>query len=169
LMSSPQVELARKAIEAFINKGKKIEIPSDLPPELKERAGVFVSLHKNGQLRGCIGTFLPTKANIAEEIISNAIYASTEDPRFPPVTSKEMPELDISVDVLTLPEPANISELDPKKYGIIVSCGMKRGLLLPDLEGVDTAERQMDICRQKAGIRENEPVSIEKFCVKRYH
>ncbi len=168
-MSSPQVELAKKAIEAFINKGKKIDIPSDLPTELKDRAGVFVSLHKNGMLRGCIGTFLPTKQNIAGEIIANAIHAATDDPRFPPVEAEEIPRLEISVDVLTLPEPANISELDPKKYGIIVSCGMKRGLLLPDLEGVDTAEQQINICRQKAGIRENEPVSIEKFCVKRYH
>jgi len=169
-MSSPQVELARKAIEAYLNEGKKIEPPRDLSPELKEAAGVFVSLHKKDQLRGCIGTFLPTKASVAEEIISNAIESATRDPRFPPVKKEEIPELEISVDVLTKPETvSNIDELDPKKYGIIVHSGGRRGLLLPDLEGVDTPERQIAICRQKAWIGEDEPIEIQKFRVRRYH
>ena len=169
-MLSPQAELARKAIEAYINEGKKIEPPQELSPELKEAAGVFVSLHKKDQLRGCIGTFLPTKASVAEEIISNAIESATRDPRFPPVKREEIPELEISVDVLTKPEPvSNIDELDPKKYGIIVHSGGRRGLLLPDLEGVDTPERQIAICRQKAWIGEDEPIEIQKFRVRRYH
>lgn len=169
-MSSPQVELARKAIEAYINEGKRIAPPEGLPPEFKETAGVFVSLHKGGQLRGCIGTFLPTKTNVAEEIISNAIESSTRDPRFPPLKKEEVPELEISVDVLTHPEPvANIDELDPKKYGIIVSSAGRRGLLLPDLEGVDTPERQIAICRRKAWIGDDEPIEIQKFRVRRYH
>ena len=169
-MSSPQVELARKAIEAYIKDGKKIVPSADLPAELKEKAGVFVSLHKGGQLRGCIGTFLPTKPNVAEEIISNAIESSTRDPRFPPVKKEELPGLEISVDVLTTPEPVdNIEELDPKKYGIIVHSKGRRGLLLPDLEGVDTPEDQIAICRRKAWISDDEPVAIEKFRVRRFH
>ncbi|MFH1709486.1 MAG: AmmeMemoRadiSam system protein A [bacterium] len=169
-MSSSQVELARKAIESYIKEGKKISPPQELPAELKEAAGVFVSLHKAHQLRGCIGTFLPTKANVAEEIISNAIESSTRDPRFPPVKKEELSELEISVDVLTAPAPvSNIDELDPKKYGIIVHSGGRRGLLLPDLEGVDTPERQIAICRQKAWIGEDEPIDIQKFRVRRFH
>jgi len=169
-MSSPQVELAKKAIETYIKEGKRIAPPPDLLAEMKEQAGVFVSLHKGGQLRGCTGTFLPTKASVAEEIISNAIESSTRDPRFPPVKKEEIPELEISVDVLTRPEPvANIDELDPKKYGIIVHSGGRRGLLLPDIEGVDTPERQIAICRQKAWIGEDEPIEIQKFRVHRYH
>jgi MEMO1 family protein len=169
-MSSPQVELAKRAIEAYIKDGKKIVPPANLPPELKEKAGVFVSLHEKGQLRGCIGTFLPTKASVAEEIISNAIESSTRDPRFSPVTKEEIPELEISVDVLTLPEPVdNIDELDPKKYGIIIHSKGRRGLLLPDLEGVDTPEQQIAICRKKAWIGDDEPIDIEKFRVRRFH
>jgi hypothetical protein len=169
-MSSPQVDLARKAIETYINEGKRLNPPAEIPAELKGTAGVFVSLHKKGQLRGCIGTFLPTKASIAEEIISNAIESSTKDPRFPPVKKDELSELEISVDVLTKPEPvSNIDELDPKKYGIIVHSGGRRGLLLPDLEGVDTPERQIAICRQKAWIGEDEPIDIQKFRVRRFH
>jgi len=167
---SLQVDLARKAIEAYINEGRKISSPPELPSELKETAGVFVSLHKKGELRGCIGTFLPTKGSVAEEIISNAIESSTKDPRFPPVEKEELSELEISVDVLTKPEPvANIDELDTKKYGIIVHSGGRRGLLLPDLEGVDTPEKQIAICRRKAWIGDDEPIEIEKFRVKRYH
>ena len=169
-MLSPQVELARKAIEAYVKEGKKIFPPKDLSPELKEKAGVFVSLHKGDQLRGCIGTFLPTKKNVAEEIISNAIESSTRDPRFPPVTEDEITELEISVDVLTKPQPVlNMNELDPKKWGIIVSSSGRRGLLLPDLEGVDTAEKQIEICRRKAWLGDDEPITIEKFQVRRFH
>jgi len=168
--SSWQVEMARSAIEAYIKENRTIDIPKDLPPEMKDKAGVFVSLHKKGQLRGCIGTFLPTTGSVAEEIIANAIASSTKDPRFPPVTKEEVPELEISVDVLTKPVPVkDITELNAKKYGIIVSSGGRRGLLLPDLEGVDTPQQQIAICRQKAWIEDDVPVAIEKFEVRRFH
>jgi len=130
----------------------------------------FVSLKKKGNLRGCIGTFIPTQENIAQEIIKNAISAAVDDPRFSPVTISELGDLTISVDVLSPPEEiSDISELDPKKYGVIVSSGYKKGLLLPDLEGVDTAEEQVDIARRKAGIYPDEKVKLYRFEVKRYH
>lgn len=148
------VQLARQSIIYYLKNKKRLSLPDNLPPELTEkRAGVFVSLKKNGKLRGCIGTFLPTQDNIALEIIENAISAAVHDPRFSPVTLDEVEKLTISVDILSTPEEVkDISELDPKKYGIIVSHGYKKGLLLPDLEGVDTVEQQIDIARQKAGI-----------------
>lgn len=164
------VQLARKAVELFVKEGKIADPPQVLAEEMKQRAGVFVSLHCNGALRGCIGTFAPTQDNVAKEIIMNAISAATRDPRFLPLDKNELECLDISVDILSPPEPAkDISELDPKKYGVIVSAGSRRGLLLPDLDGVDTPEQQIAICRQKAGISEKEPVQMAKFVVKRYH
>jgi uncharacterized protein, PH0010 family len=136
---------------------------------MKKRAGVFVSIHKHGELRGCIGTFEPAKSNVAEEIIANAISSATRDPRFPPVDASELADLEYSVDILTEPEPIkDIEELDPKKYGIIVESGFRRGLLLPDLEGVDTVEEQIAICRLKAGISYSEPVSLYRFQVRRF-
>jgi len=151
------VQLARQSIVYYLKNKKRLSLPDNLPPELTEkRAGVFVSLKKNGKLRGCIGTFLPNQDNIALEIIENAISAAVHDPRFSPVTLDEVEKLTISVDILSAPEEVkDISELDPKKYGIIVSHGYKKGLLLPDLEGVDTVEQQIDIARQKAGIYVN--------------
>jgi AmmeMemoRadiSam system protein A len=170
-MSSKQVELARATIEKYIKEDKIIAVPKDLPDDLKKKAGVFVSIHKgSGDLRGCIGTFLPTTNSIAEEIIRNAIEASTRDPRFAPIEESELNDLDISVDVLS--EPASVTdikELNAKKYGIIVSSRGRRGLLLPDLEGVDTPAQQISICRQKAWINETDPITIEKFEVRRFH
>lgn len=165
------VQLARQSIFYYLKNKKRLSLPDNLPPELTEkRAGVFVSLKKNGKLRGCIGTFLPNQDNIALEIIENAISAAVHDPRFSPVTLDEVEKLTISVDILSAPEEVkDISELDPKKYGIIVSHGYKKGLLLPDLEGVDTVEQQIDIARQKAGIYVNEDFKIERFEVKRYY
>ncbi|HCL89891.1 MAG TPA: AmmeMemoRadiSam system protein A, partial [Candidatus Atribacteria bacterium] len=120
-------------------------------------------------LRGCIGTFMPTQENIAQEIIKNAISAAIDDPRFSPVTVSELEDLSISVDVLSAPEEVkDISQLDPKKYGVIVSSGYKKGLLLPDLEGVDTAEYQIDIAKRKAGIYPGEKVKLYRFEVKRF-
>lgn len=166
--ASPIVKLARQAVEAYVREGETFQ-PSELVPEMKEKAGVFVSIHKRDDLRGCIGTFEPTTASIAEEIITNAISSATRDPRFPPVTVDELKDLDYSVDVLTSPEPVESrDQLDPKKYGVIVQAGYRRGLLLPDLEGVETVERQIDICRQKAGIGADEPVKLYRFEVKRY-
>jgi AmmeMemoRadiSam system protein B/AmmeMemoRadiSam system protein A len=166
---SEPVELAKKTIETYINEGRIITPPDPLPPIFDKQAGVFVSLHKFGQLRGCIGTFEPAHDNIAEEIISNAISSATRDPRFSPVTADELKQLDYNVDVLTAPEPVDdISQLDPKKYGVIVEKDYRKGLLLPDLEGVDTAEQQIDICRRKAGIMPHEKVQLYRFEVKRY-
>jgi len=163
------VKLAKKTVETYVNEGKTPPPPEELTPEMKAKAGVFVSLHKSGALRGCIGTFEPTQKNVAEEIISNAISSSTRDPRFPPVAPEELEHLEYSVDVLTTPKPVkDKSQLDPKKYGVIVECGFRRGLLLPDLEGVDSVDYQIDICRQKAGIAPDEPVKLYRFEVKRY-
>jgi AmmeMemoRadiSam system protein A len=165
------VALARKSIAYYLQNRKKLPLPDDLPPELiEQQAGVFVSLKKGERLRGCIGTFLPNKDNIALEIIENAISSAIHDPRFSPVTLDEVGSLSISVDVLSAPEEIkNNSQLNPKKYGVIVSCGYKKGLLLPDLEGVDTIEQQIDIARQKAGIYADEDFKIERFEIKRYY
>ena len=166
--ASPLVQLARQAVRAYVREGKRIK-PEKITVEMQERAGVFVSIHKHHDLRGCIGTFDPVESNIAEEIISNAISSATRDPRFHPVTPDELDELDYSVDVLTTPEPVDsVSQLDPRRYGVIVEAGWRRGLLLPDLEGVDTVERQIEICRMKAGIGPDEAVALYRFEVKRH-
>ncbi len=126
-------------------------------------------MKKHGHLRGCIGTISPITNSIAEEVMRNAISAGTEDPRFSPVTEKELPELVYSVDILSEPEPIeSIKELDVKRYGVIVTDGYRRGLLLPNLEGVDTPEQQMSIAMEKAGIRPRQPYSLERFEVVRH-
>jgi len=164
----PVAKLARETVESYIRESK-ISQPKELTPEMQERAGVFVSIHKHGELRGCIGTFEPTKGNVAEEIIANAISSATRDPRFPPIATSELDDLEYSVDILTKPEPVeDASQLNPKDYGLIVESGYRRGLLLPDLEGVDSVERQIEICRLKAGIAADEPVKLYRFQVKRF-
>ena len=164
----PLVKLAKDTIENYVRDGT-IPRPNELTPEMVERSGVFVSLKVGGLLRGCIGTYEPATANVAEEVITNAISSATRDPRFPPVTPDELGDLEYSVDVLTHPEPVKSqAELDPKRYGIIVESGKRKGLLLPDLEGVDTVIRQIEICRDKAGIPSREPVKLYRFEVKRY-
>lgn len=166
---SSYTNLARRSLEHYVLTGKMLETPDNLPRDLSRRAGVFVSLKKQGNLRGCIGTFAPTRPNIAEEIISNAVNAGTGDPRFFPVEADELNELTYSVDILSDPEPVkNIGELDPKKYGIILRKGHRSGLLLPDLEGVDTVEEQISIAKQKAGIKPEEPVEVYRFAVTRH-
>ncbi len=166
----PLVQLARKTIETYVRQRRTIEPPEELTPEMQGRAGIFVSLHdRAGRLRGCIGTIEPAEDNVAQEVIRNAISAATRDPRFPPVRPEELDHLDVKVDVLTEPEPVqSTDQLDPKRYGVIVQCGWRRGLLLPDLEGVDTVEYQVDIARRKAGIGPQEPVQLYRFEVKRY-
>jgi hypothetical protein len=165
----PIAALAKETVETYIREGKRPSPLKNLTPEMKQKAGVFVSIHKLGDLRGCIGTFEAQQRNVAEEIITNAISSSTRDPRFSPVSPEELKDLDYSVDVLTEPEPVeDESQLDPKRYGVIVEAGWRKGLLLPDLEGVDTAEHQIDICRQKGGISPDEPVKLYRFEVKRY-
>lgn len=165
------VQLARKSIVYFLENNRIMTLPEDIPADLTEnRAGVFVSLKKGGRLRGCIGTFLPTQENIAMEITENAVSAATRDPRFPSVSLNEVDLLTVSVDILSQPEEIDdIEQLDPKKYGVIVSSGYKKGLLLPNLEGVDTVEYQVDIARQKAGISSDENYQIQRFEVKRYY
>jgi AmmeMemoRadiSam system protein A len=169
---SVYVKLARNTVAVFAREGKYYEPDFPLPKELTERrAGVFVSIHKNGALRGCIGTIAPTQSSIAEEIRRNAISASSEDPRFSPISADELSQLDYSVDVLGAPEPvADENALDPKKYGVIVSLGRRRGLLLPDLEGVDTVGDQIAIALRKAGIPPSERgnISLQRFLVTRY-
>lgn len=182
------VKLAKQTVEAYVKEGKIIEPPADLPEEfLKRRAGTFVTIQKNGNLRGCIGTYLPTKENIAQEVIRNAIAAATEDYRFGPIEERELSALSYTVYILSKPELVkNIKELNPKKYGIIVKTipitkpngtdvvfnghlSYKSGLLLPDLEGIDTIEKQISIACQKAGIDlRREKIIIYKFTVKKY-
>lgn len=166
----PFVRLARETVESYVTERKLPDVPDWATAEMKqERAGVFVSIHKEGKLRGCIGTFLPTKGNIALEIISNAVSASTRDPRFDPVRPEELKWLEINVDVLSAPEKiSGRDELDVRKFGVIVSCGSRRGLLLPDLDGVDTVDEQVRIAMKKGGIRENEPYTLERFEVIRH-
>ncbi len=168
-MAHALVQLAIDTIRTFVEEGKVISPPATPIDEMKGRAGVFVSLKKHGELRGCIGTFEPTQPNVALEIIHNAVSAATRDPRFPPVQAREISEISYSVDILTKPEAvSDTKDLDPKRYGVIVESGWRKGLLLPDLEGVDTVEYQLSIAKQKAGIGEEEPVKIYRFEVKRY-
>lgn len=167
----PWVKLARRSLETYVKTGQRLtSLPEDLPAEMTtQQAGAFVSLHKNGQLRGCIGTIAPTCDNLAWEIVQNAVSACSRDPRFSPVRPDELDELEYSVDVLGAPEPVDSpAALDPKTYGVIVSCSGRRGLLLPDLDGVDSVEAQLSIALQKGGIRENEPYKIERFKVVRH-
>ena len=166
----PYVILARTSINHYVTSGEIIDTSFvEEKDMLNNKAGVFVSIHKDGDLRGCIGTFLPTRDNIALEIIYNAISAATKDPRFSPITVSELPFLDINVDILSTPEDiSSTSMLDPKKYGVIVSSGFKRGLLLPDLEGVDTVDEQINIAKRKAGINDSEEISLQRFEVVRH-
>jgi AmmeMemoRadiSam system protein A/AmmeMemoRadiSam system protein B len=166
----PYVHLARQALEYHLETGEYMKMPKGLPQEMTTRkAGVFVSLKKHGSLRGCIGTISPVTDSIAEEILRNAVSSGLEDPRFPPVAQEELPELIISVDVLGEPEPiSSTAELDVVRYGVIVSSGRKRGLLLPNLENVNTVDEQVAIARKKAGIYDNEAVRMERFEVVRH-
>jgi AmmeMemoRadiSam system protein A len=168
---SPLVDLAVRAIRSYVETGQVPACPEALPEGMSGCAGVFVSIHtKDGSLRGCIGTFEPTAPSIAHEIIQNACSAASRDPRFPPIVPDELDELEVSVDVLSPPERIySLDDLDPKRYGVIVQAGWRRGLLLPDLEGVDTEEQQVSIALRKAGIAPTEPVELYRFTVQRHH
>jgi len=165
------VQLARESIICYLKTRIMMKQPEHLSVELTQnQAGVFVSLKKEGHLRGCIGTFMPTQNNIALEIIENAVSAATRDPRFPQLTMEEVDFLSISVDILSPPEEvSDVSLLDPRKYGVIVSSGFKKGLLLPNLEGVNSAEYQIEIAKRKAGIFPGEKTQLSRFEVKRYY
>ena len=163
-------KLARRSLEHIIKTGGKLTDTNGLLPELLiNKAGVFVSLHKNGRLRGCIGTIAPSTKCIAEEIIQNAVSAGLSDTRFSPVLEEELPYLSYKVDVLSAPEKIDSpNQLDVKRYGVIVTSGMRRGLLLPNLDGVDTIEEQIEIAKNKAGISKNDEVRLERFEVIRH-
>jgi AmmeMemoRadiSam system protein A/AmmeMemoRadiSam system protein B len=163
------VKLARRSIEHYVKTGQYAALPQELPDEMKQPAGAFVSLHKAGQLRGCIGTIEPRQDNVAKEIFYNAISAAIHDPRFSPVMPDELPALEYSVDVLGQPEAIlSQSELEVHRYGVIVENGTRRGLLLPDLDGVDTVDEQVDIARRKANIGLGEPLKLYRFEVTRH-
>ena len=169
--SDDYVRLARNAVEAYVLRREVLDVPAGLPDEmLTTQAGAFVSIHEHGELRGCIGTIAPTRSSVAEEIIGNAISASTRDPRFPAIKPDELPWLEINVDVLGEPEDIDSEEeLDVKKYGVIVSCGRRRGLLLPDLDGVDTPQQQVEIAMKKGGIHKFEKYKLQRFEVIRHY
>ena len=170
-MSDPYVELARLSVETYVKTGRPAKLPADVPDELlRHRAGAFVSLHEHGDLRGCIGTIAATKPNVAEEILANGISACSRDPRFDPVRPDELDFLEYSVDVLGDAEPiSSPAQLDVKRYGVIVTKGWKRGLLLPNLDGVDTVAYQLEIAKRKAGIHpDDDDVDLERFEVVRH-
>ena len=167
----PLVQLARATIERYVRTGRRLK-PEEAPAPIQGgRAGAFVTIHtaSSGELRGCIGTIEATEDTLAQEVINNAISAATRDPRFPPVAPGELDDLRIDVSVLYPPEPiASVSELDPKVYGVIVRHGWRRGLLLPDIEGIDDAETQVRYARMKAGIGAHEQIELQRFRVEKY-
>ena len=170
--ADPLVALARATVEQYVRTGSVPAAPT-LPSGMPERAACFVSIHtaSTGELRGCIGTIEPVQPTLADEVIENAVSASTRDPRFPAIAPCELDDLSISVDVLFPPEPATVADLDERRYGVIVTQGFKRGLLLPDLEGVDTVEEQIRIACMKAGIDPRggfDRIDIERFEVVRH-
>ncbi|MCR4399999.1 MAG: AmmeMemoRadiSam system protein A [Syntrophomonadaceae bacterium] len=165
---SAPVRWARESLEAYVRSGRRLAPPEPMPEELREPAAAFVSIKKHGRLRGCIGTIQPVRENLALEIRENAISAGTADYRFDPVSEAELEDLTYSVDILGRPEPVeSLDQLDPRRYGIIVRSGRRTGVLLPDLEGVDTVEDQVAIALEKAGISPDEPYRIERFEVRR--
>jgi len=185
----PLVFLAKSAVENYVKEEKIIEPPDSLPVKFYERkTGIFVTIEKDGRLRGCVGTYLPTRPNIAQEVIRNAIAAAKEDYRFGPIQSAELPRLSYTVYILTYPEPVkNKRELNPERFGIIVKTGplafpnekntvfdgitpYKTGLLLPDLSGIDTPEKQISLACQKGGIDpEKEKIFIYRFAAEKHH
>ena len=167
---SPPVRLARESLAYFLETGKYLPVPEPVPEMLKEKKACFVSLKKHGHLRGCIGTIEPVREMLTEEIIENSVSAGIRDPRFLPVTLDELDDIVFSVDVLSKPEKiSSKDELDPMNYGIIVKSGGRSGVLLPNLEGVDTVEKQLDITLSKAGISPKENYTIFRFKVERYY
>ncbi len=167
---NPYVLLAKEAVENYIKEKRVISPTGNLSPEFKKRAGVFVTIMKGKELKGCIGTYLPTQNNITEEIIQNAIAAATEDYRFDPIQKQELDSLSYSVYILKTPVVIkDKNELNPRKFGIIVKTAQKSGLLLPDLEGVDTIDEQISIACQKGGINpRQEKIAIYKFTAQKY-
>ncbi len=161
--------LAREAVERYVRTGLLTEPPPDLPPELRIPGAAFVTLRAHGDLRGCIGTLVPTRLDRAREIIACAVAAATRDPRFPPVGLEDLPALCYEVDLLEPLEPVRgPEELDPRRYGLVVEAGGRRGVLLPDLEGVENVAQQIAIARRKAGLPPGMPADLYRFQVRRY-
>lgn len=166
----PLVSLAIQSVKHHLETGRPLPCPDPLPEEMREQAGAFVSIKKNGLLRGCIGTISPKYSNLANEVIQNAIKAANEDPRFPAIEKRELDQLTFSVDVLTPPEKfEDLTSHDIKRYGLIVRHGDRRGLLLPDLETITTPDQQLKICLKKGGIENSESYELYRFEVKRFH
>lgn len=166
----PLVSLAIHSVKHQLAKGNPLPCPNPLPEEMQRQAGTFVSIKKNGLLRGCIGTIQPRYANLAEEVIHNAIKAANEDPRFPAIEIQELKELTFSVDVLTTPEKIeDTTSLDVKRYGLIVQSENKKGLLLPNLENIKTIDQQLKVCLKKGGIKNTENYELYRFEVKRFY
>jgi AmmeMemoRadiSam system protein A len=165
-------DLARLAVEIFIEDGVRIAPPPQPEGVLARSAGVFVTIKTIGNdLRGCIGTIEPARLKVAEEIIRNAIIAATGDPRFPPVRREELANLTYGVDVLNAAELVRgPDDLDPAIYGVIIESmdGRHRGLLLPRIEGLDTVEKQWRAVHLKAGLTPGASVRIERFTVTRF-
>jgi AmmeMemoRadiSam system protein A len=167
------VVLARETVRRHLKDEPPIYSGAEIDPDESvwaPKRACFVSIKgREGELRGCIGTISPMQPRIDREIMANAISASMRDPRFRPITLDELDDVLFSVDVLSEPEPVkDESSLDPKKWGVILSLGSRRGVLLPDLEGVDTARVQLEIAAQKAGIYNIKDAAIERFTVDRY-
>jgi len=167
----PLTRLAKDAVEEYVRNGRKLILPRELPPEILKPSAAFVCLKKGKELRGCIGTVSPTRSSLGEEVIHNAVNACARDPRFPAVDEDELKDLNYTVDVLEPAEPVDsLADLDPRVYGVIVEKGWRRGLLLPDLDGVETVAQQVAIAKRKAGIESDEvDVRISRFRVLRFH
>jgi AmmeMemoRadiSam system protein A len=158
-----------RSAEHFIETGKPLTCPDPLPESLKKNAGVFVSIKKQGSLRGCIGTITPKYKNLAEEVIQNALLAASQDPRFNPIQQRELPSLTFSVDVLTpLEKIENLQGHNIKQLGLLVQGEGKQGVLLPDLENIKSAEQQLKVCLKKGGFNSLDTYEIFRFEVKRF-
>lgn len=165
----PYISLAQESIHHYLNHHEKLSCPEPLTKDMESRSGAFVSIKKLKQLRGCIGTLEPCEPNLAMEIIENSLKAALHDPRFSPVTAEELQDLTYSIDVIRpLEKISSVEELDPHTYGLVVRSNGKQGVLLPDLEGVDSAEEQIQICRAKGKIPEDDPVEMYRFKVDRF-
>ncbi len=168
-LQHPYVSLAQESVHHYLNYSEKLSCPDPLSKDLTSRSGTFVSIKKLKQLRGCIGTLEPCEPNLAMEIIENALKAALHDPRFSPITAEELQDLTYSIDVVRpLEKILDASELDPTVYGLVVRCNGKQGVLLPDLEGVDSTEEQIQICRAKGKIPDDEPIEMYRFKVDRF-
>ena len=165
----PIVKLAIRSVEYFIEIGKPLPCPDPLPDSLKKNAGVFVSIKKQGSLRGCIGTMTPKYKNLAEEVIQNALRSASEDPRFDPIQKKELPSLTFSVDVLQpLEKIENIKDHNIKQFGLVIRGKGKQGVLLPDLDIIKSADQQLKVCLNKGGFKSHDNYEIFRFEVKRF-